>query len=175
MEIHDWMTNTKAGDVMVKKVVTLKPDDLLADAAATLLQNQISGAPVLDEFGACQGILSVSDVVHAEEEVAEEVEEIANSSFWNSNLALPPSVYAGKLAELRDKTAPAAGRPVSRFMTTNLVTVDEDNSLETVVRYMVDAHVHRVLVVSEGRCLRGLISMTDVLAALMRADATQVS
>ena len=75
MEIHDWMTNTKAGDVMVKKVVTLKPDDLLADAAATLLQNQISGAPVLDEFGACQGILSVSDVVHAEEEVAEEVEE----------------------------------------------------------------------------------------------------
>jgi len=175
MEIHDWMTNTKAADVMVRKVVTLQPDDLLADAAAVLLHNQISGAPVLDEFGACQGILSVSDVIHAEEEVAEEAQEFANSSFWNSNLALPPSVYAEKLKDLRDKTAPPASRPVSRFMTSNLVTVEEDTSLETVVQYMVDAHVHRVLVVNEGRCLRGLISMTDVLAALMRAGATQVS
>lgn len=170
MQIHDWMQNTRAAEIMVRDVVTLKPNDVLAEAAAVLLREQISGAPVLDEFGACEGVLSVSDIIHAEAKIAEARKDVATSSFWNSNLALPANESVDRLEALRDRIAPIAERPVSRFMSTNLVTVTDDTPLQTVVQCMVEAHIHRVLVVNSGRALRGIISSTDLLATLLRAN-----
>ena len=175
METHNWITQTKAGDIMVRDVVTLQPYQTLDQATGVLLREQISGAPVVDELGACVGVFSVSDILLAEEKVATQQQKIAESSFWNSNLSLPSSVYADKMAEVRDKMAPVAQQPVERFMTSDLVSVSENTSLERVVQSMVDAHVHRVLVLdAEGR-LQGIISTTDVLTALLRESQQPVS
>ena len=43
---------------MVKKVVTLRPDQGVFDAIEILLRNRISGAPVLDENSNCLGVFS---------------------------------------------------------------------------------------------------------------------
>jgi CBS domain-containing protein len=175
METHNWITQTEAGDIMVRDVVTLQPYQTLDQATGVLLREQISGAPVVDELGACVGVFSVSDILLAEEKVATQQQKIAESSFWNSNLSLPSSVYANKMAEVRDKMAPVAQQPVERFMTSDLVSVSENTSLERVVQSMVDAHVHRVLVLdAEGR-LQGIISTSDVLAALLRESQQPVS
>jgi CBS domain-containing protein len=169
MDIAAWLAKARASDIMVRSVVTLKPSDTLADAAAILLHEQISGAPVVDAAGACVGVLSASGILSAEEKVEQERQKVAESSFWNSNLALPMSVYAAKLEEVREKIAPAANQPVERFMTSDLVSVTADTPLRTVVESMVNAHVHRVVVLDAGRRLRGIVSTTDVLAALLRA------
>jgi CBS domain-containing protein len=169
MEINTWLMKTRASDIMVRSVVTLKPSDTLADAAAVMLQEQISGAPVIDATGACVGVLSASGILGAEDKVAQERRKVAESSFWNSNLALPMSVYAGKLAEVREKIAPAAEQPVERFMTSDLVSVTPDTPLRDVVENMINAHVHRVVVLGPERRLRGIVSTTDVLAALLRS------
>ena len=58
-------------------------------------------------------------------------------------------------------------------MTTDQVSVSEDTPLATVVQYMVDAHIHRVLVVGAENQLLGIISTTDVLAALLRCESEQ--
>lgn len=168
MEMRDWLEKTSAAEIMVRDVVTMAPGNTLAQAADLFLREQITGAPVVDRNGACVGVLSASDVIGAEGKVAEEARKIAESSFWNSNLALPASVYAEKLAAVRDKLAPAAEQPVERFMTTDLVSVGEDTPLAKVVRNMVDAHIHRVLVMGSGNRLLGIISTTDVLAASLR-------
>jgi CBS-domain-containing membrane protein len=168
MELRDWLSETTAADIMVRDVTTLKPDDSVSRAAAMLLGHQITGAPVVDPSGACVGVLSASDILSAEKKVAKEQRKVAESSFWNSNLALPASVYAAKLAEVRDKITPAAEQPVERFMTSDLVSVREETPLRKVVQYMVDAHVHRVVVLDANRRLKGIISTTDVLAAALR-------
>ena len=43
------------------------------------------------------------------------------------------------------------------------------NSIDVLVRGIVDAHVHRVIVLDEKRRLVGIVTTTDVLAALLRA------
>ncbi len=171
MQIHEWMSSTRAADIMVRQVITFEPSCLLARAAGVLLQEQISGAPIVEESRGCLGVLSVSDVLTAGGKVVEEQQQIAQSTFWNSNLMLPTSVYEDKLAQVRDKLVPAAEQPVERFMTTDLVGVNEETPLETIVQKMVDAHVHRVLVLGENQCLQGIISTTDVLAALLRVTS----
>ena len=170
MEIAQWLAETTAGEIMVKEVVTLGPDDSLALAAEVILKEQISGAPVVDANNTCVGVLAVSDLIRAEGKVLTEQEQLANSSFFNSSLTLPSSVYAERLAQVRDKLLPVSEQPVARFMTSNLVRVNSDTPLATVVQNIVDAHVHRVLVVDENKKLQGIISTMDVLAALQRAN-----
>ena len=58
----------KAMDVMVRNVITVKPDDTVADAVKLLIGNDISALPVVDDDGgAVVGILSEADLVHREE------------------------------------------------------------------------------------------------------------
>jgi CBS-domain-containing membrane protein len=168
METRKWLEKTTAGEIMYRDVVTLNANDSLATAAALFLSEQVTGAPVVDHTGVCTGVLSASDILSVEEKVAEERRKVAESSFFNSNLALPVSVYAGKLAEVRDKIAPAAEQPVERFMTTDLVSARQDTPLFTVIQNIVDAHIHRVVVLDEDQGLQGIISTTDILAALLR-------
>ena len=74
-----------------------------------------------------------------------------------------------ELAEVRDKLTPASEQPVSNLMVRDLVTVSETDPLDKVVRSIVDAHVHRILVTDEEGKLCGIISTIDVMASLLRA------
>ena len=47
-----------AKDIMIEKVVTLRPDMDLFDAIALLLKHRISGAPVVDDQGMYIGVFS---------------------------------------------------------------------------------------------------------------------
>jgi CBS domain-containing protein len=63
MTTLDRMLTLRAGDVMNRHVVKLSVQESMAEAAEKLLQNEISGAPVVDDQGHCIGILSAGDFV----------------------------------------------------------------------------------------------------------------
>jgi CBS domain-containing protein len=48
--------------VMTRKVVTVKPDDLLVDAAELMLEHKVSGLPVLDADEKLVGMITESDM-----------------------------------------------------------------------------------------------------------------
>lgn len=48
-------------DYMSRRVITLTPEQSVHDAILVLLENKISGAPVVDENGALAGMFSESD------------------------------------------------------------------------------------------------------------------
>jgi CBS domain-containing protein len=52
-----------AGDLMTKKVITLKPDDHIVKAAKILTEKKINPLPVVDNGGYLVGIVSRSDIV----------------------------------------------------------------------------------------------------------------
>jgi CBS domain-containing protein len=62
---------------------------------------------------------------------------------------------------------------VRRFMTPDPVTARPDASIRVLARMMIDAHIHRVIVVNEARRPIGVVSSTDVLAALAYSDDAQ--
>ena len=55
---------------------------------------------------------------------------------------------------------------VRRFMTADPVTARPDTPVRALARMMIDAHIHRVVVVDEKRVPVGVVSSTDLLAAL---------
>jgi CBS domain-containing protein len=62
---------------------------------------------------------------------------------------------------------------VRRFMTADPVTVAPDVSIRVLARRMIDAHTHRVIVVDGERRPIGVVSGTDVLAAVAYADGEE--
>jgi CBS domain-containing protein len=48
----------KASDVMTPRVITVTPDASIQEAARLMLQNRISGLPVVDSGGQLMGIVT---------------------------------------------------------------------------------------------------------------------
>jgi len=133
-----------AADLMTTPVVTLRYDMPLHEAAALLAQEQISGAPVVDAEGRCVGVLSATDFVRQIEDAASQ-----------------PSGDLGGLPE----------QSVGSRMTPDPVAVESGASIRDVARVMLDAHIHRVGVVDGQRRLIGIVSSTDILAAVAYAGS----
>ena len=57
----------KAMDVMVRDVVTVKPETDVASAIKLLIEHDISALPVVDDAGTVVGMLSEADLVRREE------------------------------------------------------------------------------------------------------------
>jgi CBS domain-containing protein len=55
----------KALDVMVRNVVTVKPDDAVADAVKLLAEHDVSALPVVDDGNNVVGIISEADLCTA--------------------------------------------------------------------------------------------------------------
>ncbi|CAO3357616.1 CBS domain-containing protein [Azospirillum melinis] len=142
----------KAIDLMTPRVITIGPDATVADAARTMLENHISGLPVVDAAGKVVGIISEGDLLRRVELGTER-----HRSWW---LGL---VSGGTLPA--EDFIKSHARKVADVMTTHVTTVDESASPEEVVRVMETRRIKRVPVVSRG-ALVGIISRANLLRAL---------
>ena len=57
----------KALDVMVRNVITVKPDDQVAEAVKLLAEHDISALPVVDDGNNVVGIISEADLLRRQE------------------------------------------------------------------------------------------------------------
>jgi len=64
---------------------------------------------------------------------------------------------------------PPIGR-VRRHMTPDPITVEEDTPIESAAQRMVEAGIHRLIVVDEGGRPVGIVSSTDILAVVAYHD-----
>ena len=73
----------RAHQIMTRKVISVKPDTSIADAANIMLQQHISGLPVVSETGKLVGIISEGDFIRrAEIGTAAETRPVAEDSGW---------------------------------------------------------------------------------------------
>ncbi len=141
-------------DVMTRKVITVKPETTIAEAARRMLQHRISGLPVVDE-GAVVGVVTEGDLLRRIEAGTER-----RHSRWLEFLITP-----GRLAE---DYARANARKVGEVMSAEIVSVAPQDSLSEVVRLMERHHVKRLPVIEEGRLI-GIVSRADLLQALLQS------
>ncbi len=57
----------RARQIMTRKVVSVTPDHTVLQAANLMLQNHVSGLPVVDEAGAVVGVVSEGDFLRRSE------------------------------------------------------------------------------------------------------------
>jgi CBS domain-containing protein len=146
-----------AGDLMTRDVVVVPEDMSLRTAAHLLAEAAISGAPVVDAEGRCVGVLSATDFVRWAEEAPAVPRRLA--------VAVP--VYSEW--EIMDVDL-LPTEEVRTFMTADPVTVPPSTGLGTLARHMINAHIHRVIVVDKNQVPIGVVSSTDILSAVAYAE-----
>ena len=57
----------KVGDVMTRRVISVAPDGSIRDAVQLMLQNRISGLPVVDPAGHLVGMVTEGDFLRRSE------------------------------------------------------------------------------------------------------------
>ena len=151
-------------DLMTRNCISVLPSTTLADVARIMLENHVTGLPVLDTDGKLLGIVSEGDLLRRAELGTD-----GQPMNWLKALLMPSSVAENYVV--------THARHVSGVMTKNPVSVTPATELNDVAEVMLRRHIKRLPVLDEGR-LVGVISRTDLLRALMRklietkADAT---
>ena len=62
-EIRELLDKLKARDIMQKKVITVKEDATIEEAALIMYNNKVGGLPVISEVGAVVGIITATDIL----------------------------------------------------------------------------------------------------------------
>jgi CBS domain-containing protein len=144
----------RAHQIMTRQVITVGPDTTIVEAAATMLQNHISGLPVVDASGKLVGIVSEGDFIRRAE-----IGTQRKHGRWLTFLLGPGSAAGDFVRE--------QGRKVGEVMTKEPFTVTEDTSLEDIVDLMEKNNVKR-LPVMRGDRIVGIVSRSNLLQAVAR-------
>jgi CBS domain-containing protein len=142
----------RAHQIMTRKVISVKPDTSIADAANIMLQQHISGLPVVNETGKLVGIISEGDFIRRAE-----IGTQRKRGPWLTFLVGPGRAATDYVHE--------QGRNVGEIMTSDPLTVTEDATLEAIVEVMEKNHVKR-LPVLRGEQLVGIVTRVNLLRAV---------
>lgn len=154
-----------AAEVMKTDVITVAPNEHIRDALAMMVENHVSGLPVVDGRGRCVGVLSAFDILGLEYEQAEatDVEEDVGSYFDTENQRWEYMRIGGGVDELPDQT-------VHDVVSAEVISVTPDACIKDVARLMTKKGIHRVLVLNDKRELCGLISALDLVRIVAEED-----
>ncbi|MBX5203770.1 CBS domain-containing protein [Rhizobium sp. NZLR1] len=146
-------------DVMTVKIIKVSPDNSVRQAAKIMLDNHVSGVPVVDDEGHLLGVLSEGDLIRRTELVSGAIASL-------EEMALPSEARANAYVR-------RTSWRVGDAMTPDPLTIDEEASLARVAKLMHERSIKRIPVV-RGRELVGIVSRADLLQAILvaRQDET---
>lgn len=107
-------------EVMTTEIVTVSPDNSVRQAVKLMLDNQISGVPVVDDEGRLLGILSEGDLIRRTELISGTIASL-------DEMALPSEERANAYVRRNSWR-------VGDVMTSDPVTIDEEASLACVAK-----------------------------------------
>jgi CBS domain-containing protein len=142
----------RAHQIMTKNVITVGPDSSIVDAAKLMLEQHVSGLPVLDKSGKLVGILSEGDFLRRSE-----IGTQRRRPRWLQFLMGP-----GREAK---EFVQQSGRKVEDIMAREPVTVTEDTQLEELVELMEKHDIKRLPVMRNGQ-LVGIVTRANLLQAV---------
>jgi CBS domain-containing protein len=153
-----------ARDIMETRVITLSPNDPLSSVYRLFFDEEIHGAPVVDEQGRVLGILTTMDLLRVASDEGDTTR--GDPSYLRELFELSEVDWEGTsdgfIDRLREHT-------VAEFMTEDVACVSTEASVPEIARTLRQNRIHRVLVI-EGDILRGIISTSDLVALLERSD-----
>src|SRR5499426_199112 len=142
----------KAHDVMTWGAITVEPDESVTRAVRLMLQNRISGLPVVDDKRQLVGIVTEGDFLRRGELGTQR-----QRPRWLEFLLGP-----GRLAS---EYVQSSGQKVAQVMTAEPKTITPETPLEEVVGLMERHRIKRLPVVQDGK-LVGIVTRANLLHAL---------
>jgi len=155
---HKPLLEMTAADLMSRDLITISRHMTLHGAAHRLSQSHVSGAPVVDDDGRCVGVLSATDLVRwLDVGCPQPGRSGCQKGEYHSPWQMPEAEV------LPDDE-------VSCHMTTDVVTASDKAGIGDLARLMVDAQIHRIVILDSNGRPAGLVTGTDILAAVADYD-----
>jgi predicted transcriptional regulator len=144
------------GDVMSRAVLSVRRSTPLKEVAQVLIDNGISGVPVVDPDGAVLGVVSEADLL---------VKEQGADAIRHRPLAR----FLGESRESRAQVAKLGAVIAADAMTAPAITITSGRSIHEAAAIMTARRVNRLPVVDDGR-LVGIVTRADLVRAYVRSD-----
>ena len=141
---------TTCGEIMSRDVIAIAPHAPLAEALDLLRHHHIKALPVTDEQSKVLGIVTQTDLL--------------DKAVWGSG---GPRLGARARLRLSLSRVRAPHGVVEDIMTTTVRTVRPDTPVAELVLRMSAAGLHHLPAVDDAGRLIGIVSQTDVIAALI--------
>jgi CBS-domain-containing membrane protein len=132
----------RVADLMQRNVKTIPAEATVAEAILSLADAHISALPVVDGTGHMIGVVSSSDVLVAEAE--------SNSAAERQRLI--------------------EGTAVQEIMTPRPYTIAPEAGVREAAQQMLYGEVHRLFVTAADDAVVGVVSTTDIVRAVARAQ-----
>jgi CBS-domain-containing membrane protein len=150
----------KAKDIMTRDVITIKPGETVEALARLLIEHKISGVPVVDEDDMVVGIVTENDLIRK------------NARFHIPTIIRLFDAYIMLGTDKAEKEIKKmAATEVRDICTEDVVSIEEDTSLEEIATIMSDKHVHLLPVLKSGKVV-GIVGKADMVRA-MTHEASQ--
>lgn len=156
-----------AADLMARHVVAVGIEDTLRQALDVLVENHVSGAPVLDAEDRCVGVITASDILGYERDQAAKADARGEktapffdegSQQWEE---VPLSAFS--LEEFADVA-------VAEAMSRNVESVAPATGIVDIARLMAEKSIHRVLVIDNRKKVAGIVTSMDIVRRLARGE-----
>ena len=140
----------KVKDIMTQPVITITEDTSLQKVAQIMLENRIGGLPVINQSGDLTGIVTESDFTATEKCIP-------------FSMFRAPQLFGNWLGNDAEDLYERAGNISAReVMSTSVVTVTENDSIETVLELILKYDINRIPVVRDGKPI-GIVARHDLL------------
>jgi len=150
----------KAKDLMIEVRKCLRPDNTIKEAVNMLKtdrngprKREIDVLPVVDQAGTIVGILSVHDILRAVHPFYLSMSETNLGNFTWDGMAESLARQAGN-------------KIIGAFMTREIASVRENDSLMECVSLMMKRNVHQLPVIDEKGKISGMIYEKDIFSAI---------
>lgn len=149
----------RAKDIMSNNVIFVKKEDKLKEVVGVLMQNHVSGVPVIDHDNQLIGIVTEKDLVTKEKglNISSYMEFVANILFIDGKKTL----FKETSKDLQFLTA-------KDIMTAPVYSVREEATIAEVVSLMMNRHINRIPVIDDENKLVGIIGRSDLLPILIK-------
>ena len=144
-----------AQEIMTKEVITVPVNMTVVELAKVLLENDIGGAPVVDMSGTVVAVVTENDLIDQ-----------------NKKLHIPTImpfldavIFLESAKSMEDEIQKMAGAKVGDICSKELVTVNIDDSLETVATVMSEQRCHTLPVMDYSN-LVGVIGKADIVRVI---------
>lgn len=146
----------KAKDIMTKNVITVHKSATIKEIAKALVDNAISGVPVVDDDGALVGIVSEGDLLHKES--IPKTPEYVN--------VLGAIVFFSGLQRFNTDFKKLLAEQAANIMTDRVITVYEEEEIEEIAQLMLEHGIKRIPVLKNGKIV-GIVSRADLVKLLV--------
>lgn len=153
------MPTTLVRDVMTNNVVTLRPDQTVAEAADMLAEHRFGAMPVIDADRTLLGLLRDEDLIVSEARVH------VPTYFTLLGATIP---IPGTQHQLHEQLEKVAASTVGEVMDEDCWTITADASLDELATVMHEHDVTHIPVIDDDGKLVGIVARGDLVRHIAR-------